>query len=1277
MQILFIIFGFHIHQLVSYTTICETLQIDQKIGCNNKLHECFILEGDEEDYYKLKRIDKEVIQKSFTIPYNDIPIQIKMFKQYEQGMISKKLICSLFQNKNYYITCKSFDTLNYGENSQLLENLKIEIKNLQEEICDEMFQLDEGIIILFCLKQSILRQYSVSLKGDVMLMIEYDVFEQIQDQCKKKSYNQKGKNQFLITFFQCSKWKFLQIINQEIIIILEYTLKDYEKLLQYFPYVQDVQLCQQQSQILYLFEDNNYLQVRFGSNLKITVQFLRNENPIQKIVLLKPCTVSVLIIYQKTTKYQSYKKIDHQIFLNQPFEADNINFFSNYLFIQNQTQLILRIDDHLIQTYEILNTKLNFFEYDNLFYQIDIQKNLVQFYRYYPMSSFIEPKQQYIYIIQKLDIFYTQSLKYCFRMEYEDKVTQKKEEFKGVCINKDCQLKQEVQLVTNTFQSFSQNKFSFYINNNEVIYLSIKNDAQEDIKCYQRIKGYRFKSKTYLRSMLFLNYLVFHHEDSIYFHNCQQNKIEITINTNQFEVFQYQEDYYLIDKKNNQLKVMTFIQGNLGQIVLKNNIEIIRAQQIQQQLLLYLKNEKSPVLISKSLFQHYYKQLSDNLVQPEQILYYQEIGMYKFIQYPNIFACEFQEEVKCFKFSDSIIIQITRLLTDFYSIFAVQSQTNSILLYYTNFIELHLYHNYTLQEYQFSNPLKYNQITNTFALGSLAILTELNSSFFIFIFTEQDQSIELRDIIQADDSYFQILNQTLLYLKNGYMRVHYLNQINALIETNMSGCKNLFNFYQLTLKPTSRFINDLNLKLLVLNECLQLFPLKNSISLRLQQNENIYLKISEMFQGPIHNLTIIDNPKIYLKSPFQFIQQINDCNEEMLICIKTITQLFNQSENINIKYSFFVIIQEDKRICQALVPIDDSDNQIFWVSDYSFIWFRCIDEVLYIRLLQCSKEMGLQCKEIMFALFNFKIQISLSVQIRKSENLVQILNSNTQIYIYISNQNFTHIDIPDFHFDFKYVEHSENLFIALSKVDQAQNSSTILRVYKINFNGYVEIFSKIVNKDIQNLLPMDDSLERLSLISCRQNGNVITVNILVSYLKNFFIIMFQIDIQNILIIQQKLSKQIRNSFPNQEYELNYVNDDYLILNMKVQNATILFDLSEERLFYDNHYFSHLHTQITRINTTHFIFRNQSQFHLGIIQQYEIDLREVNDTNLTFILIAQNHLSDTQISINVTRSKILDHLNKIIILILLINIIFILLQLRTKWYRKIQKKQSRY
>ncbi|CAD8179771.1 unnamed protein product [Paramecium pentaurelia] len=1264
MYYLLIILGFHIFRLNSKAINCEVLQVQPKITCHQYIKDCFVLEGNEEDYYKLKSVDKEIVQKSFTIPYKDIPIQIKVLKLLNYGLIYEKLICSLYMNQKYYITCINFDTLDYDKNNgNAQEQIMIETSISSQETCDEIYNLNENLII-FCLSQFSLKQYSVNLLGETNLILEYGVSIQIQDQCKKKQQQILGKNQFLIVFYQCSQWTILEINQQQILLILQSKIDEHYSFFQDLYKVDDVQFCEIGVQIIYLIEGNNYIQVRWNSNQIVIPQLYKIKKQILKILPLKKCLNIMLITYLKENDSQSIQQFDNEIELNYPYKSDQIYILSNLLVLQNQTELIIRIDKHLIQTYQILNSSLTFLKEDNLFYQLDKTKNILQFYRYFPISSFIEPKLKFVYFILKTDGQERQSLMSCFKMQYEKNLDIKINQKEQVLIKKDCQNRQQIIIKIHDFEQFLFQKVTFYHNKTKVFNLSIWNHQKNQNLCYQQLQRYKFKRKIILISMQILNYIVFQVQNLLYFHNCEQNKIQMSIDTNQYEVFRINQDYYIIDKINKQVKVILFGSGSINQIQLHSNIEILKVQQMNQELIIYLKNEKNPILISKTYnLQNSKKYLSQRLNYPNEILFYQEFGNYKFIQYLNIFAQELNGIVKCFHLEDVLILSMKSTLKDIFSILSVQNQTNSIILYQFDQFELQQLYNYTLQEYSFSNPFKYNVIYSNFA-----ILVKQNQSMFIAFMSFSDQKISLIDVKSTDDMYFEFVNDSLLYLNNSQMQQHYLKEMTVIIETNIQFQKTLISQYQLSLIPTFNQQDKIHFEFFIQNQCYNLFSLKNSISYSLTKNQNLQIKISEIFQGPIHNLTIQGNSKFQLRTPFQFQQEIKQCQNETFLCIKQINL-----KHLIQTYTAFAIILEDKTVFQIQQPNFEDINQVFWIEVHLFLWFSKLEDELLIKLLECIIENDKTCTEIQTKIIKFKTQKPLNQHIFKSKNIFKLQNEQNQIHLFIKNQNFQIIDLLDFNFDIKYIEKSQDQYLALQRLNQEYQFQLKLLIYQIHSNGSFEILSQLITNKIQNLLPTFEIVKEIKLVQSNQNENFIFANLLISNQQSYFIMRLQIDVQNNSIISFLLTKQIRQPVSDLSFQLDYVDENYLLFTSLYRNVTFFYDIQEDRLFYDFIYRLNYYIQIIKLNITHFIFFNQSTIHLGIIKQYEIELQNIEDINQEFILFAQNDVSDAQILIQIINEKSFNDFNKNIILIQLINQVVIILYLNQQYIQNTRKK----
>ncbi|CAD8166655.1 unnamed protein product [Paramecium octaurelia] len=1275
---LFIIIVFEVQIFQINSNSCEIQQIQPIITCYQEAQDCFILEGNEENYYNLKHIDNKIVQQLFTIPFEVVPIQTRIFKSLGQEVLLKKLICQLFLDLNYYITCIKIDILNYEKQENNIESIKIKTNITNEESCDEFYQLVNGNLLLFCMTQFTLKQYQVSLLGEVILILEYDVSIQIQDKCKKKQFNLFDKNQIIIAFVNCFQWKVFEINNEQLKIIIQSKMKNYNPALELFTKIDHIQICQTNSLTLYFVEANNYLQVMWEAGQAILNTIYKSENQILKIILSNICQKVLLITYKNETNLQPVQIINYEIVLDNSFKTDQIHFFSGFLFLQNQNELNIRIDEHLYQKYNILNSSLFFLEQDNLFYQIDKFKVQSQFYRYFPISSYVKPQQQFVYLIKRLEKHGSQQLLKCFKIQYEKKIQQNNNFQYSLLVQKNCQYQQEEKLTIDSFTQFQQQEFEFHNNKTGSVRMSIIYKEKLENQCYQRIKRYKFKSKITLLSIKNINFIVFQAENQYYFLNCQKNQIQLSINIEQFEVIEYLEDYYIIDTNKMKIEMIQLFSGQITLSQIPFNMEIIKIQQTSEQIILYVKDSEYPLLIYLDQFsQNHFNYISSYLYEPKQILYYKEQGSYKLIQYENIFAYELNGEVKCFQLSGVQIITIRNQLKTSFCLWGVQNQTNSLILYHLDEYALHQLNNYTLQEYQFSNPLKYK-----FTFLKLAILIEKNQSLFIATYSITTTTIQLINIIQTNDVYFELINNTLLYLYNGQIWYHYLNQIVSLININVSNQQTLLQSYQLTLNPTYKFEDSINFSILILNECHLLSAQSNQLILKIEKNEKLKLKISEMFLGPIHNVTIKENENITLQGPLQFIKQFKDCIDSFIFCIKQKNIAFLDNNKL-IMYPFSAIILEDKILCE--ISQLDTENvlyQVFWISENYFLSICQLNDYLHIHLLQCILEDHSNCKELQVQIIKFRVGFPFHENVIKTQNLVKLQNALQQTYLFIKNYNFSLIHLSNnYNLDIKYIEESVDSFIGLEKLDYNQVFEVEITIYTIQLNGICIQFSQNVIKILKDLLPTvenNPTLKNIGLIQCKQNVNITSVILFMSYRNLSFMIQLQINIQNSSIFSFEIRKQIRHPSLNFDFKPDYIDENYLIVKQLNQNVAYYYDLQEEREYYDTIYRLNSHIKTLRVNTTHFIFINQSQIYWGIIN-YELVYQNVENFSLNFILFAQNEVSDAQISIFLQSHQI-DLCNsmydskKFIIVIQLINLILITLYMRLKYFRKMKQKK---
>ncbi|CAD8214525.1 unnamed protein product [Paramecium octaurelia] len=370
------------------------------------------------------------------------------------------------------ITYTEFDLVLYEEQTNYSELIRINTKILANEFCDELFRNEDESLIN--LKIIFFKIIFFGFSKNVNSILEHDVSDQIKDQCKKKQF---------IIFYQCSKWKVLLIQNNQANTLFDSQMKCQDSQLSNLSFIDDVAFCNYNyfSSVIYLIENNIYLQLNFNQDKVKIMKCLQIQyaNRIQKI-LIQPKCLFMILVNELDESDQSQKAL--QILLNQNYSMNNIHFSQNLLFLQNQFQLDVLINVRINQTYQICNTTLYFFDFDNLFCQYDSAKKVLQFYKYYALSTVVKPKQKYVYVIQKINLFRKDDIISCFKFLDENN-TQK-------------EIPQSTDLMI--FQNNCQNKqyqiwkphYPNYFKNSTYNFYSVDGSLNLSIQKYQDFQHY-------------------------------------------------------------------------------------------------------------------------------------------------------------------------------------------------------------------------------------------------------------------------------------------------------------------------------------------------------------------------------------------------------------------------------------------------------------------------------------------------------------------------------------------------------------------------------------------------------------------------------------------------------------------------------------------------------------------------------------------------------------------------------------------------------------------
>ncbi|CAD8078493.1 unnamed protein product [Paramecium sonneborni] len=1268
MNIVLLIFEFTIQISYSQEANCQNLTMIPNTTYYANQFDRYILEGEEEDYININKIDQEILERQFIIPYEEEPIQIKIINSIEEEKIEEKLICSLFLTSQYIIRCIKFESIYFSKNNSFVEKIKLETNISSQEICDEMHFQNDGFILL-CSKNNFLIKYHITLLNQIKIDLVYDVSSQIQDRCKKQQFCMQN-NQIFIMYYQCSKWLILQMDKQQFYVILEYNMIEEYPSISQFSFIYDISFCLKQKIIFFfLIEKNQYINLIYNiPNYFKYIQFEKYERELQKIVADYSCihTIMILKIDEPNNNFNEYQIAE--IGLQEYYKTKDIHYHSDFIFLQNKTQLTILIDLNLNKTYNILDTQLTFFRQYNLFFQIDSYNKVLQFYRYFPLNTFIKPKLKYLFLISKSS--FNKNLVVCYKIQYENKNQVQIQNQIMVPIQITCQKIQQFFYPQKQFISLEYFSYPLFKKEINMLNVSIWNNQKFDLICYKNFMNQHNFADIYLKQIVMNNYLYLITKSLLFIFDCQNNQILTKININQITVFQYGDEFYLYGQDNNTIKVIQILPGEISASQINFNKKIQRIKQIQSHLIINIKNQKLPLLLeilTKQLFQ-----LSNNLYQNEEILYYQKIGDFYFIHYPNVFILELKQNVKCFKLQEVHVFYISTWVVSIqFQIFAVKNQTNTIMIYYLDQFQILEMSNFTFSNYNLSYPLQY--ITS---ISYFVILVEKNNFQYLAILYRYQNSLILNDIIQTASTNFIFYQNTLLYYDvNKVLRQKYL--FNLVLEVQIQQIwHEFFTSYEMELtlfEKEENYTSYQNFQLLIQNTCQNLYSKQQKIEINLIQGQKFQVKLQNYFFGPINYVTL-QNLQTKLKGPLQFNLKISDCTDDTsFFCFR---QYYSESEKNMKTLHFTALILQNQIILKNLHKfISTQVLDSFWIMDSNYLLIIDFDGSLQFSLITLSNETFFEISNLIT-----QIQVSqIDKKIIKIGNLILIKDSNYNLY-WVQNLTIIKLQISDNFLDLLYIENSSDLYVSLIRLYIEHNFDIELKIYTMSLKEYKIIYNRIITQELnilfsQYFLYTSDKLQdfiELQLVQCKIESNTIIMEIYFLFKQFSFLTKFQIDILNDSISYFQLIKQIRNHGDNyySQMKIHYLDDNFLVLKQLDPQFFFLYDLRQDIQFLDYIQNISQEVQIQRINNTHYIFTNQQDAHLGMFG-YEIEFENSYEGEYSIVLQAENSISSAEFHLQITINQSKFNYQSTIVIQLLFNMLFIII-----YINKYQQKRNR-
>ncbi|CAD8209884.1 unnamed protein product [Paramecium octaurelia] len=1154
-----------------------------------------------------------------------------------------------------------FDLLLYEEKTNYSELIRIDTKISADEICDEIFTNEDGSLSLFCLGQSTLKQYSLDFQSNVTLILEYNVSEQIGDKCKKKQIKYL-QDQQIILFYQCSKWKIILITNNQASTLIQAQMKYQQAQLSRLTFIDDVCFCEMSSNNLpiYLIENYFYVIVYHHVYDKKILNCLLIELPyrIQKLLLNQKCLTIILVNELDKNDSSIIQNQKYQeVLLNQNYSINNIHLYSNLVFLQNQFELNVLINIRINQTYQISNTSLHFFDFDNVFCQFDEKKNVLQFYKYQPLSVYIQPKQKYVYVIEKANLFKRNGNIQCFRLLSENYTQQKNQEYTDMILFQyNCENKQQILWNSKNPNYFKNDTYNIYSSQGN-LKVSIRNDENVQHICFERFY------KLYHRGMFQLkkitnSYICFQNQSFFYIYDCQQKRIVISLNIDKYHVLEYDIAYYFVNKSNNNdLTGIQFLDGSLQYFNLNLNELVTSVTKIYSSIFLQTNTSNLPFIIQINFDKIVKYYLQKNLYQPEPILFYFESKHLKLIQYLKVLAFQSKEFFRCFQFQEQQIIFIQTLgMLGCYCIFSIQDQTRSLFLYYLIDQELQQVQNYTFQNYSFYDPVKYQ-----FNSLNLAILIEQNNYLYIAIFSYNMSSLQLDEIIATDNTFFKFDTNLLIFSLDQVWKQISLKQFQAELE--------LDNFQLDTASQTFSFSKneERSVELKIENKCFQLTSLVKTSIIEIQYKQNLKLNISEMFYGPISNLTILNNSNVVLKGPFQFIKTLKICDDQNTeLCIRH----YHFETRIN-DIIFEVLMQENQilRVIRTSKRNIQYDYYVTWIKQQYFLCVSQFINYLEIELIECSEKQGQICRIIS----NLKVDLTIDqiniINSKRVGNLIKLEGNNTQAFIVIDNINYNIKILPCFFIDIQQIENSDNEYIVLQQ-NMIDSNDLELAIYSTNLN---QTYSLDINEKISSEFIIIGNFHKqafnIKLVSCKYSEDLIKIKLLIIDQSFSELVSLNLNKQKNQI-QLELQNQFRYQIQNSpftvidSYILQYVDDSILVLRNDTDDFSQFYQIQDDRKLIDYFHRSNFSYKITRLNTTHLIF-SDAYLDILVFMEYELELENYDEAEQNFVLFAQNEVSNEKVSFQIHIIKKNLSFSNSTLLIQITCLIFILIYSRSR------------
>ncbi|CAK67083.1 unnamed protein product (macronuclear) [Paramecium tetraurelia] len=639
-------------------------------------------------------------------------------------------------------------------------------------------------------------------------------------------------------------------------------------------------------------------------------------------------------------------------------------------------------------------------------------------------------------------------------------------------------------------------------------------------------------------------------------------------------------------------------------------------------------------LILNNLFLNIYLSNINHKDKAQRFCIYINKNLY-FIQYYENCIILDNNSLYYFKVKQLQIIQIRKMnhQKDSYHIVAVDLTQNALQQYYFDLIELTLLDKYDFQNFKLINPLAYQE-----AYEFITITSSMNNNTYLHIFqTLGTYPFKLKQTIQTGSHHTFVSFQKLYYFdKKNQIQVLDIKYLLLKFKPLLTKWDNLNLEQTLIFYITPESNNDTNiqisLNLSIFVNCTILIPLIRELPIILEEDNQIMLNLSDLYEGPIYNLKIQDNSNVLLEGPFlqspwqdelsKFTYTIKQLSIKVSL---TTIQLYSTNRQI-LQMQVYDEFNKFNEICGLIqLAFYISNNQILLIYFHETKTIASIFRINQdnLTLIQVSDEFTIK------KLYEAK-------EVKQIKNLFL---DRQNILFYVHNDTILDLQNNNLIGNLIFIQNSDELYLQLTK--------SVYPFLRIQIFIIEQMELKIFNELAFNL----DKIQKNFTKYIKQNNNFYSYKQI--YPINATINKQTLDIQCLMILQDfcilqfiqvhlvsgdfnlKFYKLLRISY-DFDSTLHYIDENFIIIKQK--NSCFVYDFRVQKQIYDYTFiFECNQNTIWQYNTTHYFIYSQMNKNLTLGQiAYRISILDDKKQSETCTLIAENKISKAEITLKINK-----------------------------------------